>query len=123
MSKVGALGQVIKAGRAAFLEKNAQLQSQAAIIKQLQAADLAEHLKTGLPASTYIPSDSLQQQIQSLQVPPPKFKNGGHVTQPSKMNNTFMAGGLNLINPKNKTKGPLNVQWNSNNLIASSRAK
>jgi len=42
--------------------------------------------------------------------------------QPSKVNNTFMAGGLNLINPSNKNKGPLNVQWNSNNLIAKARA-
>lgn len=58
-----------------------------------------------------------------LQKVTPKFANGGQVHQPSKVNNTFMAGGLNLINPKNKTKGPLNIQWNSNNLIASSRAK
>jgi hypothetical protein len=51
------------------------------------------------------------------------FKNGGYVTQPSKMNNTFMCGGLNLINPKNKSKGPLNIQWNVSNQIASARAK
>jgi hypothetical protein len=56
-------------------------------------------------------------------VRPPEYKNGGEVTQPSKMNNTFMAGGLNLINPKNKSKGPLNIQWNTNNMIAASRAK
>jgi len=57
------------------------------------------------------------------QVQPPEYKNGGEVTQPSKMNNTFMAGGLNIINPKNKSKGPLNIQWNTNNMIAASRAK
>jgi hypothetical protein len=53
------------------------------------------------------------------------FKNGGVVPpyQPSKHNNTFMAGGLNLINPKNKNKGPLDIQLNSNNLIAKARAQ
>ena len=56
---------------------------------------------------------------------PLKFAQGGEVKpyQPSKMNNTFMAGGLNIINPKNKNKGPLNIQYNANNLLAKSRAQ
>jgi hypothetical protein len=76
--KIGALKQAISAGRAAFLEKNAALQQQAAIIEQLKAQDLAAHLKTGLPESTYVPSDALQKQIQGLQLP--KFKSGGKVS-------------------------------------------
>lgn len=53
-----------------------------------------------------------------------RYAQGGEVVppyQPSKMNNTFMAGGLNIINPKNKNKGPLNIQYNANNLLAKAR--
>ena len=54
-----------------------------------------------------------------------RYAQGGEVTpyQPSKMNNTFMAGGLNIINPKNKNKGPLNIQYNANNLLAKAKAR
>lgn len=47
-----------------------------------------------------------------------KFAQGGIV--PSA--NGFMVGGLNLINPKSTSNGPLNVQWNTNNMIQSARA-
>lgn len=48
-----------------------------------------------------------------------KFAKGGIV--PSA--NGFMVGGLNIINPKSQTNGPFNVQWNTNNMLAASRAQ
>lgn len=47
-----------------------------------------------------------------------KFAQGGIV--PSA--NGFMVGGLNLINPKSTSNGPLNVQWNNNNMLQAARA-
>lgn len=50
---------------------------------------------------------------------PKQFAQGGIV--PSA--NGFMVGGMNLINPKSTTNGPLNVQWNTNNMLQSARAR
>lgn len=47
-----------------------------------------------------------------------KFAQGGIV--PSA--NGFMTGGLNLINPQSTGNGPLNVQWNTNNMLQSARS-
>lgn len=37
--------------------------------------------------------------------------------------NGVMVGGLNIINPKTTSNGPFNVQWNTNNMLAASRAQ
>lgn len=50
---------------------------------------------------------------------PKQFAQGGIV--PSA--NGFMVGGMNLINPKSTSNGPLNVQWNTNNMLQSARAR
>ena len=50
----------------------------------------------------------------------PSFANGGMV-KAYNPHNGILKGGLNIVNPKNKVQGPLDIQYNVNNMIVKAR--
>lgn len=53
------------------------------------------------------------------------YAQGGMVNATNAFNpkNGILKGGLNLVNPKNKVSGILDIQYNQNNIIAKANAR